>query len=251
LDRVAARFATRLRLLCLDEFLVADIGDAMILGGLLEGLFARGIVLVATSNRAPGDLYPDGLQRQRFLPAIALLQQHMEVVHLDGSVDYRQLVLERARLYWIGADAAIPPEMRALFLSLAEGPPAGPATLSVGGRTLTALNAASTAIWFDFGALCEGPRGAADYLEIARLYRMVFVSGVPAFDASRDDAARRFIMLIDALYDHGVVVVIAAAAGPAELYRGERLRFEFERASSRLIEMQSQRYLADHSGRDP
>jgi len=247
LDRVAALWAQRLRLICLDEFLVADIGDAMILGGLLEGLFARGMVLVATSNRAPEDLYENGLQRQRFLPAIALLRQHMEVVHLDGSLDYRLLELERSRLYWIVPGDTIPPEMQSLFHGLARGTPAGPGSLTVGGRTLTALHTSSAAVWFDFGALCEGPRGAADYLEIAQLYRRVFVSGVPVFDALRDDAARRFIMLIDALYEHRVIVVIAAAAGPPDLYRGDRLHAEFERTSSRLIEMQSQRYLAQHA----
>jgi cell division protein ZapE len=247
LDRVAALRAERVRLICLDEFFVADIGDAMILAGLLDGLFRRGVVLVATSNRAPEDLYKEGLQRQRFLPAIALLERHMEVVHLDGPVDYRLRTLEQARLYWIVEDDAAPADMSTLYRTLTDGQDAGPLRLNIEGRTLEARKAAPAAIWFDFTALCEGPRGSHDYLEIARRYRTVFVSGVPVFCALRDDAARRFIMLIDALYDQGAIVVIAAAAGPTGLYLGERLRFEFERTSSRLIEMQSRRYLERHA----
>jgi cell division protein ZapE len=250
LDAIAERIARRTRVLCLDEFHVLDIADAMILAGLLGGLLRRGVALVLTSNRAPQDLYQDGLQRQRFLPAIRLLETHLDVVQLSGAVDYRQRQLERAAVYWDSAQTGSDAEMRALFGSLHTGVATGPTTLTIRSRPVTAVDSSSDFVWFEFAALCETARSADDYLELARRYRGVFVSRVPVFTAANEDAARRFLMLVDALYDRGVALVLSAADEPAGLYRGDRLRFEFERAASRLVEMRSQRYLA-RAPKDP
>jgi cell division protein ZapE len=243
LEIVAARLAARARVICLDEFMVTDIADAMILGGLLEGLLRRAVTIVATSNRAPQDLYHDGLQRQRFMPAIQLLQRELDVVALGEGTDYRLRQLERARTYLDSNAPGSEAEMQDLFQSLAQDSRTGPTDLPIEGRIIGARDTGAGVAWFDFQTLCEGARAASDYLELARLYQTIFVSNVPIFDSLRDDAARRFLMLVDALYDCRAGLVVAAAAPPAELYRGERLRFEFQRAVSRLIEMQSQRYL--------
>jgi cell division protein ZapE len=244
LEEVAARLAERCRVICLDEFLVLDIADAMLLAGLLEGLLRRGVSLVATSNRPPRDLYKDGLQRQRFVPAIELLERRLEVVHLGGGADYRQLPLVAARSYWPSDAPASETQLERLFRSACAGARSGPTRLSVQGRPIETRDSCAAAVWFEFDAVCATSRNAADYLELAQRYRAIFVSGVPRFTSADDDAARRFLMLIDALYDRGVAIVLSAAAEPAELYQGERLRFEFERAASRLVEMRSQRYLA-------
>jgi cell division protein ZapE len=244
LDTVAERLAARARVLCLDEFFVADIADAMILAGLLEGLFRRGVTLVVTSNIAPQDLYKDGLQRQRFLPAIDLLASHLDIVHVDGPVDYRLRQLEQAPTY---LDSTLPGTAAALqqrFSALAGGSALGPSTLSVEDRPIKARATAAGMAWFEFQELCEGPRSQNDYIELARLYHTLFISNVPEFTRNDENAARRFIMLIDEFYDRNVNVVISAAAAPGSLYHGERLQSEFSRAASRLIEMQTQHYLA-------
>ncbi len=244
LEIVAQRLAERARVICLDEFLVADIADAMILGGLIEGLFRRGVTLVATSNTPPQDLYKDGLQRQRFLPAIELLQNHMEVVHLGGLIDYRLRRLEQAPTYLDSALAGTAAQLQRGFAALAGASAVGPTVLTIEERPMTALAVGAGIVWFEFSELCQGPRSQNDYIEIARLYPTVFVSNIPEFTRDDDNAARRFIMLIDEFYDRGVKLVVSAAAPPAALYRGERLQAEFERTSSRLIEMQTQQYLA-------
>jgi cell division protein ZapE len=244
LEIVAQRLSARTRVICLDEFFVADIADAMILAGLFDGLFRRGVTLVATSNLPPQNLYKDGLQRQRFLPAIELIQAHVSVIHLDGGIDYRLRQLEQAPTY---LDSNLPGTSAALqecFAALTGGIAAGPATLNIEGRALRTVNSGPGAAWFQFSELCEGPRSQDDYIELARRYHTIFISNIPAFDHTDEDSARRFIMLIDELYDRGVKIVVSAAAAPAALYRGERLHFEFERAASRLIEMQTQHYLA-------
>ncbi len=244
LDLVAQRLAARSRVICLDELFVADIADAMILGGLFEALFRRGVALVATSNQRPQDLYEDGLQRERFLPAIDLLMAHVDVVHLDAGIDYRMRQLERAPTY---LDSALPethPAMQQRFAQLSGGINSGPTSLTIEGRALRALDSAPGTAWFEFEDLCGGPRSQNDYIELARLYTTVFISAIPVFGAAQDDAARRFIMLIDEFYDRSVKLVVSAAAAPAALYRGERLRIPFERASSRLIEMQTRPYLS-------
>lgn len=244
LERVAARIAARARVLCLDEFFVADIGDAMILSGLFAGLFSRGVTLVATSNVAPRDLYKDGLQRQRFLPAIELLEEHVEALRLDSGVDYRLRTLERAPTYLDSSRPGTHDELAQRFRELAGGAAPGPVTLTIEGRPLRAIGAAGDTAWFDFRELCVGPRSQNDYIELARMFGTVFISDIPVLTPLDEDAARRLIMLIDELYDRRVKPVISAAAPPAELYRGERLRLEFERAASRLVEMQTQHYLA-------
>jgi cell division protein ZapE len=244
LDAVAQRLAEQFHVLCLDEFFVSDIADAMILAGLFEALFRRGVTLVATSNIAPQDLYKDGLQRQRFLPAIDLIQRHVDVVHLSGGTDYRLRQLEKAPTY---LDSALPDTAARLqerFAALAGGTVSGPSTLTVEDRPIEAKASAAGMVWFEFKDICEGPRSQNDYIEIARLYHTVFISNVPEFTRNNENAARRFIMLIDEFYDRNVNVVISAAAAPASLYHGERLQSEFSRAASRLIEMQTRHYLA-------
>ena len=244
LAAVALRIARRTRLICLDEFMVSDIADAMILAGLFEGLFRQGVSLVATANLPPQDLYAEGLQRQRFLPAIALIQSKVDVLHVDGGSDYRLRQLERAPTYFSSAGPATPEALEACFAALAAGEAKGPARIPIEGRALHAVAAGPDMAWFEFRELCEGPRSQNDYLELARLYGTLFIANVPSFTPQDEDAARRFIMLIDSLYDHGVKIVVSAAAAPAALYRGERLAQEFERAASRLVEMQTQAYLA-------
>jgi cell division protein ZapE len=244
LDLAAARIAQRVRVLCLDEFFVSDIADAMILAGLLQGLFRRGVVLVATSNTAPRDLYREGLQRQRFVPAIGLLEAHVEILELDSGVDYRLRQLERAPTYLDSRAPETTATLEQHFAALAGGDVARGVTLQIEGRPLRARAVGADLAWFDFRELCEGPRSQNDYIEIARLYGTVVLSDVPQFTPADEDAARRFIMAIDEFYDRGVKLVISAAAPPTQLYRGDRLIFEFERAASRLVEMQSQHYLA-------
>jgi cell division protein ZapE len=245
LARVAADIASKARILCVDEFVVGDVADAMILGTLLEGLFRRGVTLVATSNLAPSGLYRGGLQRARFLPAIALIEKHCRTMELDASVDYRLRQLERANLYLGPAFADAEARLASEFTRLADGRGAGDVRVQVEGRPVRARREAEDVVWFDFRELCEGPRSAADYIEIARCYQTVFLSGVPVMDGAADDAARRFVTLVDELYDRGVKLVLSAAADtPEALYHGERLAFEFRRTSSRLHEMQGRKYLA-------
>ena len=244
LETVAERLARRARVICLDEFFVADIADAMLLAGLFEGLFQRGVTLIATSNTALENLYKDGLQRERFLPAIELLRNHLDVVHLDGGIDYRLRQLEQAPTYLDSARPETEAQLRQLFATLAGDSASGPSTLSIEERGIAALALGGGMAWFDFRELCAGPRSQNDYIELARLFHTILISDVPEFGADDDDAARRFISAIDEFYDRGVKIVVSAAAAPAQLYHGERLVSEFERAASRLIEMQTQHYLA-------
>jgi cell division protein ZapE len=244
LDTVAQRLAQRVRVICLDEFFIADIADAMILAGLFEGLFRRGVTLVATSNTPPRDLYKDGLQRERFLPTIELIQNQMDVLHLDGGTDYRLRQLERAPTYLDSTRAGTAAQLQERFAALAGDSAAGPKTLSIDDRGIAALATGAGMAWFEFGELCEGPRSQNDYIELARSYHTIFISNIPGFTGDDEDAARRFIAAIDEFYDRGVKLVVSAEAPPAELYHGERLELEFQRAASRLVEMQTQRYLA-------
>jgi cell division protein ZapE len=244
LQIVAQKIADQVQIICLDEFFVSDIADAMLLSGLFEGLFKRGVVLVTTSNVPPRDLYKDGLQRQRFLPAIELIEAHVDVVHLDSGIDYRLRQLEQAPTYFDSTQAQTPARMQQLFVALAGAQPKGPTLLSIEGRTISAMACASEMVWFEFADLCEGPRSQNDYIELARSYHTIFVSNIPKFTRHNENAARRFIMLIDELYDRGVKIVVSAVDPADSLYHGERLQFEFQRAASRLIEMQTQQYLA-------
>jgi len=241
---LARRMARRASLWCLDELQVIDIADAMLLGKLLEELLRQGVSLVITANVPPAGLYRDGLQRARFLPAIALLEQHLEVLEVDAGTDYRLRQLRRAPIYLDSADPASGGRLAELFDELAGMHAETGRHIRVNGRMLHAQRRAGDVAWFSFATLCESARSAADYAELADGFHTVFVSGIPALDAGRDDAARRLISLVDEFYDRGVKLIVSAAAPPAQLYRGERLAFEFRRTASRLAEMQSHEYLA-------
>ena len=242
LDAVAETFASEARVLCFDEFHVSDIGDAMILGELLAGLFRRGVALVATSNSAPERLYENGLQRVRFLPAIALIERHTEVIEVCGAVDYRLRVLRRGDIYRTDGDVAA---LQASFRALCHTQPVADDELTINGRPIHARYCAEDVVWFDFEAICDGPRSANDYVELARLFSTVVVHGIPVFaaGAGRDDQAQRFILLIDEFYDRNVKVLFSAAAPVDGLYRGGRLEQAFARTISRVNEMQSENYL--------
>jgi cell division protein ZapE len=244
LELVADEIARNARVLCFDEFFVSDIADAMILGTLMKGLFSRGVALVATSNVAPKELYKDGLQRQRFLPAIKLLEDNTLVLAVGGNTDYRLRQLTEAGTYLDSADPQARARLDALFEDLADSDPSTDATVVIAGRKIPVVKESENVIWFEFEALCEGPRSQNDYIEIAREYQSVIVSNVPQLPATRENAARRFIALVDELYDRHVNLILSAAAPPASLYQGEKLTFEFQRTVSRLTEMQSEEYLA-------
>lgn len=244
LELVADEIARDTRVLCFDEFFVSDIADAMILGTLMKALFSRGVTLVATSNVAPKDLYKDGLQRQRFLPAIKLLEENTLVLAMGGNTDYRLRQLTEAGTYLDSSDPQARSRLEALFEDLADSDPSTDATVEIAGRNIPVVKESENVVWFEFEALCEGPRSQNDYIEIAREYQSVIVSNVPQLPATRENAARRFIALVDELYDRHVNLIVSAAAPPASLYQGEKLTFEFQRTVSRLTEMQSEEYLA-------
>jgi cell division protein ZapE len=241
---VAKEVAKETRLLCLDEFHVSDITDAMLLRRLLEGLFEHGVVLVTTSNYAPDDLYPNGLQRNQFLPAIALLKSHLEVINVDAGVDYRLLTLEKAGTYHVvgaNADAA----MEEAFLAVARHETDPVETLEIEGRPVPVRRHARGVAWFEFGALCDGPRGKPDYIELSRHYHTILLSGVPVFHPQDRDKVRRFIWLVDEFYDRRVKLILSAAALPDGLYAEGDGKAEFARTASRLTEMQTRRYLSE------
>jgi cell division protein ZapE len=244
LDIIARDIAANTRVICFDEFFVSDITDAMILGGLFEKLFGLGITLVATSNIIPDNLYKDGLQRERFLPAIAMLNKYTQVVNVDSGVDYRLRALEKAELYHFPLDQDADKSLLASFESLAPEPGVRDAGIEIEGRQLKARYSADDVVWFDFVELCDGPRSQNDYIELARIYHAVLVSNVPQLGGDKDDQARRFINLVDEFYDRNVKLVLSAEVSLTELYSGGRLNFEFERTESRLLEMQSHDYLA-------
>lgn len=241
---VAKDLAADIRLLVLDEFFVGDIGDAMILGRLLDRLIADGVTIVATSNTPPQDLYRDGLQRASFLPAIALIERHCHVLKLESAQDYRLRQLRHAATYHAPLGEASEAALAAQFARLAMQRPADTAPLRINDRDIAVHALADGIAWFNFAALCEGPRSAADYIEIARDFHTVLVSNVPRFDGGNEDAALRFVYLIDELYDRHVNLLLSAAADPLSLYGGSRIERAFERTASRLIEMQSDEYLA-------
>lgn len=239
---VADRLASEMRVLCFDEFHVSDITDAMLLGRLLEALFTRGVVLVTTSNIVPDDLYKDGLQRQRFLPAIAAIKANTTVMQLAGAQDFRLRALEQAEIYYHPADTAAEQNLQQAFLGLSgRTPRAG--SLDVLGRSIDYRARAEGIVWFDFPAICDGPRGAADYIEVAREFHSVLLSNVPTFGSSDNDRAARFIAMVDEFYDRSVNLLITAAVAPVDLYQTGRHEFPFRRTVSRLIEMGSDEYL--------
>ena len=245
LRRVAASFARRARVLCIDEFGVHDIGDAMLVHGLLEALLLQGVTLVCTSNTPPQRLYEDGLQRARFLPAIDLIQARLDVMEIGTGPDYRLRELAGSATWFDSGSAATRRQMERLFLALAGDTDAKTSAVEIEGRKMPVRLSAHGMLWFDFPTLCEGPRSAGDYIALADEWHTVFLSDIPVFTDASDDAARRFISLVDELYDRRVKLVASAAADPEELYRGERLRDSFARTVSRLIEMRSRTYLAE------
>jgi len=248
LAAIAREWRQSLRVLVLDEFFVSDIGDAMLLGRLLDRLFAEGVVLVTSSNAAPTDLYKDGLQRARFLPAIALVEQYCEVVELVSDTDYRLRALTRSPVYRAPLDADSDAWLQQRWRELGGDDSHVDAGIVIDGRRIPVRARSKGLCWFDFDALCEGPRGNADYIEVAREFHTVLLGGIPRLDGSRDDAARRFVHLVDELYDRHVNLVCTADAQPMALYAGERLVAAFERTASRLVEMQSTDYLAHEHG---
>jgi cell division protein ZapE len=243
LARIAAELSREIRVLCLDELYVSDIADAMLLSGLFTGLVEGNVALVFTSNSPPQDLYRNGLQRARFLPAIALIEQRTEQLNVDGGLDYRLRQLEKAPLYLDAGTPLADDALRDRFETIAGGAGLSGGTIVVEDRPIDVRARTEDVIWFDFAAVCDGPRSQADYVEIARDYHTVLVSNVPQFDATLENQARRFIALVDEFYDRSVKLVVSAAAPLDRLYRGERLAFEFDRTRSRLAEMQAHAYL--------
>lgn len=246
LQKVAKKIADEACVICFDEFFVSDITDAMLLGNLLQGLFQHGVCLVTTSNIPPDQLYPNGLQRQRFLPAISLLKNHCRVVNVDGGVDHRLRKLEKTELYYFPLNKQSDSALKVIFENLRTTDTllSESTQLLIGGRVIPVERLAGNSVWFDFSGICEGPRSQNDYIDIAIEFHTVFISGIPELGSANDDAARRFINLVDEFYDHNVKLIVSAAQPIQSLYAGGNLAFEFERTKSRLLEMQSSQYLA-------
>ncbi len=245
LHKIARDLAEEVSVLCLDEFVIADIGDAMIMAGLLEALFEAGVVLVTTSNSAPQNLYYDGLQRSRFLPAIDLICRHCDVVNLDGDEDYRLKGLQQTNLYTVPHSLAVHELIERYLHEHVTPVQTYRDSLCINDRQLSFQVCAEDTVWFSFGELCKTTRSQSDYLELARLFNTLILTDIETMSSMQDDIARRFVLLIDVMYDHRVKLICSAAARAEHLYQGKRLAFEFERTSSRLIEMHSQQYLAE------
>lgn len=243
-DIVAEEIANQARVICFDEFFVSEIGDAMILGKLLKGLFQRGVCLVATSNIPPDELYRDGLQRQQFLPAIELLKTHAQIVHVDGKQDYRLRVLEQAEIWHAPLDDVAEQNLQQYFAAIAPDKGTVGQCIEILGREIMTRRRADGIAWFEFAALCDGPRSQDDYIEVARAFQTILLADVPIMDAEHENQARRFIALVDEFYERRVKLIVSAAATIPDIYVGRRLCNEFQRTISRLIEMQSHDYLA-------
>ena len=243
LDELGKRIAKRFKLICFDEFHVADITDAMILHRLLTALFENGVGFVTTSNFKPDDLYPGGMHRDRILPAIALLNAHLEVLSVDNGTDYRRRTLEQVNLYHTPLEAKADAEMTDAFNRLAESHDDSP-VLHIESRQIQARRKAGGLVWFDFKSLCGGPRSQNDYLEIATQFHTVLLSDVPVMPPRMASEARRFTWLVDVLYDRRVKLIMSAEAVAEALYTEGPLAHEFPRTISRLNEMQSAEFLA-------
>lgn len=241
---LADNIAKSTRLLCFDEFHVSDIADAMILQRLLEAMFERGVVLMTTSNYPPDGLYPNGLQRQKFLPTIEMLKRELNILNVDGGNDYRLREMTRAPLFMVPADAASDARMAEMFERLSPFAQRDQSNIEIMGRMVPVKRLSHGAVWFEFSDICGGPRAQTDYLEIAQQFHTVFVSHIPRMTAEDAAAAQRFIWLVDVFYDKRVKLAISAAALPYGLYVDAVQSGEFERAASRLIEMQSREYLS-------
>jgi cell division protein ZapE len=244
LEIIADNIADEASVICFDEFFVSDIADAMLLGNLFDALFRRGVSLVATSNIPPTELYHDGLQRARFMPAIELLQEHTDALQMDSGTDYRLRVLERADLYLTPMGQTADAQLTQFFTAIAPDEAGTDVTIDILGRPIAAHRIADGVVWFDFPQICDGPRSTSDYIEVSRCYQTVLISNVPQFDASLENQARRFIALVDEFYDRRVKLMLSATAPLTDLYAGRKLQFEFQRTASRLQEMQTHEYLA-------
>ena len=243
LIKIAKKFASESDLICFDEFFVDDITDAMILAGMFEALFAEGVILVATSNIQPSDLYKNGLQRARFLPAIGLIESHCEIYNLDGGKDYRLDRLIETEIYHFPLDNEAQQLLSNTFENLASGDKSYNETLTINGREIETSAYSVDTLLINCASLCDGPRAVADYIELAIVYRTIILTNVPQMNVQKNDMARRFIAMIDEFYNHHVVVIISAEVDVYSLYVGHQLAFEFQRCISRLLEMQSKEYL--------
>ena len=244
LEIVAAEIASRARVICFDEFHVSDITDAMLLGGLLKALFERGVVLLATSNEHPDKLYWDGLQRERFLPAINLLHEYTRIINVDGGIDYRLRYLDKADTYLTPLGELSEQRLLESFQQLSPDTGRVGEAIYIEHRQIKTLQCADGVVWFDFPEICDGPRGAADYIEIARLYQTVLISNIPQMNDMNNDVCKRFITLVDEFYDRHVKLIVSAASELEALYCGNKLAQAFRRTKSRLVEMQTHEYLA-------
>ncbi len=241
---IAEEIASKTCIICFDEFFVSDITDAMLLGRLFEALFERGVCLVATSNIPPEKLYWNGLQRERFIPAIRLIQQHTEIVNIDSGIDYRLRTLEQADIFHCPHDQQAIENLNHSFDQLATEEDHHSGLIEVEHRQIDTIRCAEGVVWFSFHAICETARSHSDYIEISRCYHTVIVSEVPAMETKDDSAARRFISLVDEFYERNVKLMLTAQVELESLYSGNQLAFEFKRTLSRLQEMQSHDYLA-------
>ncbi|WP_312971808.1 cell division protein ZapE [Atlantibacter sp.] len=243
LEIIADRFKAKTDVLCFDEFFVSDITDAMLLGGLMKALFSRGITLVATSNIPPDELYRNGLQRARFLPAIEAIKQHCDVMNVDAGIDYRLRTLTQAHLWLTPLNDETRQQMDTLWRALAGGTRANAPTLEINHRPLATLGVENQTLAVSFETLCVEARSQHDYIELSRQFHTVMLHDVAVMTPLMESEARRFIALVDEFYERHVKLVVSAAAPMFEIYRGERLKFEFQRCLSRLQEMQSEEYL--------
>jgi len=241
---IADQLATEVHVLCFDEFYVSDIGDAMLLGGLMQLLFDRGITLVATSNIPPRDLYKDGLQRGRFIPAIKALEANVEVLNVDSGIDYRLRLLTQTDLYFCAPSDGASDRLHTIFSDLTSGRKAEACEIEVNKRALRVKGSVEGVFYCSFNVLCLEPRSASDYTQIAKEYSAVLVDELPQMDGSMEDGARRFVTMVDEFYDRNIKLILAADVPMEDLYKGRKLAFEFQRTLSRLIEMQSVDYLA-------
>ena len=246
LEVVMQEFSNKYQLLCLDEFQISDIGDAILLQGALQGLFQNGVVLVTTSNRQPDHLYKGGVLCEQMLPSIKLLKQHCSVFHLDGGADYRlENKTDRPDWFVLSSDSQADNKLNDWFEVLSAGKARKETSLEINNRTLQARKLSESCAWFDFDQLCKGPRAVSDYIQLAERFSSLIVSSVPILHEALESAARRFMHLIDELYDRRIHLVIAADAPLEQLYSGDVLSFEFQRTLSRLYDMQSPVYLQD------
>lgn len=244
LELVADKFKSETEIICFDEFFVSDITDAMILGTLFQALFKRGVILVATSNIPPEDLYRNGLQRARFLPAIALIQANCHVLNVDSGIDYRLRTLEQAEIYHYPLDQQASENLAHYYEQLVGEGKRGAKSIDINHREIAVIQASEDVLHATFEQLCQSARSQNDYIEMSRLYHTVLLADVKQMHSTIDDAARRFIALVDEFYERNVKLIISSEVALEELYAGGLLEFEFKRCQSRLIEMQSHDYLA-------